>query len=167
MERLNSGESKVIFRNISCILDIGLTKSGRKAWQKEEETRKDFSIVLILQEQFFTSEFFKAIQEAILLILHYRTKFWFRTVPSSTFSTLDVQSIYIPPSIQDWYQKAKIWTTDRQFSFCMWILWIKNTKILTRSTWKHRVLHSTCRQHGRNIKHCVLGRHQPCSKERI
>ena len=42
MERLNSGESKTIFRNISCIVIIGLTTSGRKAWQEEEETRKIF-----------------------------------------------------------------------------------------------------------------------------
>ena len=33
----------------------GLTKSGRAAWQEEEDTRKYFSIVLILQEQFCTS----------------------------------------------------------------------------------------------------------------
>ena len=33
-----------------CILDIGLMKSGRAPWQEEEETRKDFSIVLILHE---------------------------------------------------------------------------------------------------------------------
>ena len=50
MERLNSGELKTIFRNISCIAIIGLTTSGRKAWQEEEETRKDTSIVLIHQE---------------------------------------------------------------------------------------------------------------------
>ena len=36
MERLNSGELKKMFRNISCIVIIGLTKSGRKAWQEEE-----------------------------------------------------------------------------------------------------------------------------------
>ena len=42
---------------------------------KEEETRKDFSIVLMLQEKFFTSEFFKVIQDAILLILQYRTMY--------------------------------------------------------------------------------------------
>ena len=48
-------------------------KSGEALWQKEEETRKDFNIVLIHQEKFFTSEFFKVIQDAILLILHYRT----------------------------------------------------------------------------------------------
>ena len=46
MELLNSGESKTIFRNISCIVIIGLTTSGRKACQEEEETRKDTSIVL-------------------------------------------------------------------------------------------------------------------------
>ena len=75
---------------------IGLTKSGRAAWQEEEETRKDFSIVRILQKQFCTSELSKVIQDAILLILHYRAMSC-----SSTFVTSDVQSIYIPSSIQD------------------------------------------------------------------
>ena len=42
--------SRAIFRNISCIVIICLTKSERKAWQEEEETRKDTSTVLILQE---------------------------------------------------------------------------------------------------------------------
>ena len=64
---------KIIFRFFLRILDIGLTKSGRASWQEEEETRKDFSIVPILHEKFFTSELFKVIQDAILLILHYRT----------------------------------------------------------------------------------------------
>ena len=50
MERLNSVESKTIFRNISSIVIIGLTTSGRKAWQVEEETRKGTSTVLIRQE---------------------------------------------------------------------------------------------------------------------
>ena len=47
---------KIIFRLISCSVIIGLTKSGRAPWQEEEDTRKDFSIVPILQEQFCTSE---------------------------------------------------------------------------------------------------------------
>ena len=38
-------------------------KSGRAPWQ-EEDTRKDFSIVLILQEQSCTSELSKVIQDA-------------------------------------------------------------------------------------------------------
>ena len=65
MERLNSGESKTIFRNISCIVIIGVTTSGRKVWQDEEETRKDTSIVLIRQEQSCTSELFKVIQDVV------------------------------------------------------------------------------------------------------
>ena len=84
MEQLNSGESKIIFRLISCIVIIGLV-----------ETRKDFSVVLILQEQFCTSEVFKAIQDAVSLILLYRT------VASSTFIMSVVQPIYIPSSIRD------------------------------------------------------------------
>ena len=43
MEQFNSVESKRIFRNISGIVIIGLTKSERKAWQEEEDTRKDSS----------------------------------------------------------------------------------------------------------------------------
>ena len=102
MERLNSGEFKTIFRNISCIVIIGLTTSGRKAWQEEEETRKDTSIVLILQEKCFTSELFKVIQDTASLILLCKTMSLFRTVSSSTFITSDVQSIYIPSSTHDW-----------------------------------------------------------------
>ena len=93
MERLNSGESKTIFRLISCIVIIGLIISGRAAWQEEEETRKDFSIVLIHQEQSCTSELFKVIQDTVSLILLYRTMSLFRTVSSSTFIMSDVQSI--------------------------------------------------------------------------
>ena len=78
MERLNSGESKTIFRLFSCIVIIGLTTSGRKAWQEEEETRKDTSIVLIRQKQSCTSELFKAIQDAVSLILLYKTMLLFR-----------------------------------------------------------------------------------------
>ena len=68
-----------------CFVIIGLTKSGRAPWQEEEDTRKDFSIVLILQEQFCTLELSKVIQDAILLILHYRTITLFWTVSSSSF----------------------------------------------------------------------------------
>ena len=50
MEQLNSGESRTIFRHISRIVLIGLTTCARKPWQVEEETRKNFSIVLIRQE---------------------------------------------------------------------------------------------------------------------
>ena len=73
----------------------------KKVWQEEEETRKDTSIVLIHQEQSCTSELFKVIQDAVSLILLYRTMSLFWTVSSSTFIMSDVQSIYIPSSIQD------------------------------------------------------------------
>ena len=45
-----------------------------------------------------SGELFKVIQDAISLILHYRTMCWFRTISSSTFITLDVQSVYTPSS---------------------------------------------------------------------
>ena len=73
MERLNSGESKIIFRIILCFVIIGLMISGRVEWQEAEATRKYFSIVLILQEKFCTSELSKVMKDAVLLILNYRT----------------------------------------------------------------------------------------------
>ena len=127
MERLNSGELKIVFRNMSHIVLIGLTTSGRRAWQEEEEeTRKDTSIALIRQEQSCTSEVFKVIQEAILLILLYKTMLLFRATSSSTLIMSDVQSTYIPLSIRDWYLEVKFWTIDRQYSFCRWIPWTKH-----------------------------------------
>ena len=72
MEPFNSGELKKIFRNISCILLIGRISSGKHFWQ-EEEIREDCSTVLILLEQVFISDLFKDIEEAILLILRYKT----------------------------------------------------------------------------------------------
>ena len=41
--------------------------------------------------------------------------------------------------------------------FCLWILWTKNTRILTRSTWEHRVMHNTCIKHGRSMKTRCIG----------
>ena len=72
MEQFISGESKKIFRISSHTLLIGLTVSGKYAWQ-EEEIRADSSTVLIRQEHFCTSELFRDIQDALLLILRYRT----------------------------------------------------------------------------------------------
>ena len=96
MERLNFGESKTIFKKISCIVINGLTTTGRKPWQEDEKTREHTNIVLIHQEKkFLISEFFKVIQDAIPLILIYRTKLLFRTVTSNTLIILDVESIYI------------------------------------------------------------------------
>ena len=83
-------------------LDVGLINCGRVKWQEAEATRKDFNILVIQQDKkFFISELFKVIQDAIPLILHYRTMSLFRTISSSTFITSDVQSIYTPSRIQD------------------------------------------------------------------
>ena len=42
MERLNSGESKTIFRNILCFVIIGLEKSGRAEWPEGGGNKKRF-----------------------------------------------------------------------------------------------------------------------------
>ena len=74
MERLNSGDQKIVFGTNLRIFDIGLMKCGRARWQEAEVRRKDFNTVLNRQDtKFFISELFKVIQDAIPLILHYRT----------------------------------------------------------------------------------------------
>ena len=133
--------------------NIGLMMYGRASWQKTEATRKYFNFALIHQDKkFFISELFKVIQNAIPLILHYRTMYEFRTISSSTFITSDLQSIYIPSRIQDWYREDRTWAKDRRYSLRLWILWTKNTEIRTKMTWKHRVLHRTSRKRGKYTK---------------
>ena len=57
MERLNSGDQKMLFRTILSTLNIGLMMYGTARLQEAEETRKDFNIVLIHQDKnFFTFE---------------------------------------------------------------------------------------------------------------
>ena len=78
---------------------------------------------------------------------------WLRTISSSTFITSDVQSIYAPSQIQDWYQEDKIQAgKDRRYSLRLWIPWIRITKIRMRLTWKHHVLHGASRKSGEDIK---------------
>ena len=81
----------------------------------------------------------------------------FRATSSNTFITSDVQSIYIPSSTRDWYLEVKIWATDREYSFCLWIPWTKTIRILIRSTWMHRVMRNRCIKHGRNIRTRFFG----------
>ena len=52
---------------------------------------------------------------------------------------------------------VKFWTRDRQYSFCLRIPETRVTRILMRSTWMHRAMHSTCIKHGRNIKTRCIG----------
>ena len=64
----------MIFGTNLSTLSVGLIKCGRAKWQEAEATRKDLNIVLIHQDKkFFICELFKVIQDAIPLILHFRT----------------------------------------------------------------------------------------------
>ena len=126
---------------------IGLTKSGRAAKHGEEDTRKDTSIVLILQEQFCTSELFKVISGCNLIdptlqdnviILDGFLKYIF---------TLDAQFTFHHQFQIDTGRSKFEQSTDS----------ILSAFILKRSTWEHRVLHGTCIQHGRNIKIRCIG----------
>ena len=53
---------------------------------------------------------------------------------SNIFTMLDVRSIFILSSTLDSYLEVKIRARDRQYSFCLLILWTKVTRILMRLT---------------------------------
>ena len=121
----------------------GLIASARKAWQEEEETRKDNSTVLILQEQLCASELFNVNsgRNTIDLSQGQCTKSeQFLRVHLLSF---DVQSIYIPSRIQDWYREDKIWSKDRRYSLQPWIPCIRLIKIHKSLIWPNHVLHRT------------------------
>ena len=163
MEPLNSGELKKIFRDISCIALIGLIASGKHAWQEEEETRKYFSPVLILQEQLFISELFMDIQDAILLILHYRTMLLFRATSSNIFYHIGcafnlhsiINSVLIPGGQN---------SSKRQTVFFLPVDPMdkshEDPEVIDLNVPRHaQYLHNAWKRHqGRSI----LGRHQSC-----
>ena len=123
MERLNSENSKkIIFGTMLCILNIGLMKSGRTQWQKEEETRKDFNIVLIHQDKkFFISELFKVIQDAISLILHYRCTNSEQLLPVHLSHRMCNQfTLHHVFRIDT--RRSEFWGKDRRYSSRLWIL---------------------------------------------
>ena len=102
MERLNSGDERIIFGTVLCTRNIGLMMYGRAIWQEAEATIEDFNTELIRQDKkFLISELFKVVQDAVSLILLYRRMSFFWTVSSSSFIMSDVQSMYIPSSIRD------------------------------------------------------------------
>ena len=73
MERLNSGDEKIVFGMNLRTLSIGLLKCGRAKWLEAVVTRNDFNILLTRQDKkFFISELFKVIQDAIPWTFHYR-----------------------------------------------------------------------------------------------
>ena len=149
MGRSNSGDRKMIFRTNLSTLNIGLMKCGRAKWQEAEETRKRFqycidsvrrnSLPPSSSRSFRTQSYWSFITGQCR---------WFWTVSSKYIyhvgCAINLHSII--------NREAKIWAKDRQYWYRLWILWIKITKILRRSTWKHRVMHGTCIQRGRNIK---------------
>ena len=168
MERLKSGEYKTIFRLISCIVIIGLTTIGRAAWEEEEETRKDISIVLILEEQFCTSELFKVIHDAVSLIILYRTMLLFQATSSSTIIMSDVQSI-LHSIINSGLILGGQNLSNRQTVFFLLVDPMdKNHKDLDKIDLEAprlaQYMHKACQD---TSKCGALGRHQTCSKERI
>ena len=133
MERLISGENRNIFRIILCTDIICLTK-----WRRTQE-------------------------RISLLCWFFRNKY-VRPSFSVTFRTqLPLLDNNIVPDgffnlhIQDWYREDKFWKTDIQYSFCLWIPWSRIMRILKRSTWMNRAMHSRCIKHGKNIRRRCIG----------
>ena len=71
---------------------------------------------------------------------------------------MDVQSIYTPSQIQDWYREDKVWARkDRRYSLRLQIPWSRNTKLRTSLTWPNHVLHGTNRKRGKDTKTRCIG----------
>ena len=73
MDQLNSTRQNFIFEIIIHKYRIGLMIDGKLVCLQEEDQKEDISIVLIFEEQFFTSALFKDTQDVMSLILCYKT----------------------------------------------------------------------------------------------
>ena len=157
MEQFNSGELRKIFRNISRILLIGLIARGKHAWQKEEGNKKRFqyctdslgTIVYLraLQGHSGRNLIDPSFQDNVIIQSNF---FQYKYHVGCAFNLHSTTSSGIDTG------EDKFWATDRQYSFCLWILWTKITRILMWSTWVYRVVHNTCTMHGKKTSHFQL-----------
>ena len=121
MEQFNSGELKKIFRNISCIALIGLTASGRHAWQEEEEAKRRFqyctdssgTIVYLraLQGHSGRNLFDPSLQDNVIIQSNF-----FRYI-YHVGCAINLHSIINNGLILE----VRIRARDRRYSFCLWI----------------------------------------------
>ena len=136
-------------------------KCGRSRGQEAEETRKDFNIVLIHQDKkFFFSELFKVIQDAISLIIQYRTML----IPSDFFEyiltswTCNQFTLHHEFRIELGGQNL---SKERQTVFFTVVTFTavntmnKEHRDPYMLTGPNHVLHGTIRKSGRNIKNTV------------
>ena len=152
-ELLNCAELKTIFSNISSIVIISLTTCGRKAWQEDEETRKDFNIVLTHQDKkFFTSEHFQShsgrspidptLQDNVLIPNNVFQYIYHVGCAINLHSIINSGLIAGGPNLN-----------NRQIVFLLVDPMDKNIRILIRME--------------ETSEYCFLGRHQSGSEERI
>ena len=144
-------------------------KSGRAQWQKAEETRKDFNIVPIHQDnKFFTSELFKVIQDAISLILHAgqcidSERFLRENLSHRMCAQFTLHHEFRIGTGKTNFEKE----TNSTLSACG-SSEQRTQRILRQSTWKRRVLHGkSANSVEETSKHWELGRHQTCFEEKI
>ena len=148
------------------ILEIKGLSSGRSCaisslvWWKWEEhngkrRRKQEKIAILywsIRTKFIVSELFKVVQDAISLILHYRTMYSERHLRVHLSHRMCNQFTLHEFRIDT---RRTIWAKDWRYSSRLWIQWTRNTEIRKWLTWNHRVLHSTSRKCGRNQKNAV------------
>ena len=159
MERLNSGDWRIIFGTILRTLDIGLLKCGRARWQVAEATSEDFNIVLTRQDQklFYLralqghsgrNPIDRSLQDNVIILDTFFEYIYHIGCAISVHS--NTNSGFIARGQNSRRERQTVFFTSVDPLN-------KNTRILKRQTWKHRVLHNTCTKHGRNIKTRCIG----------
>ena len=168
MEQLDSGESKTIFRNISCIVIIGLTTSGKKSMAGGGGNKKRYQYCTDSSGVILYLRALQGHSDSASLILLYRTMSF---IPSNFFQyiynvgcAINLHSIInsgLIPGGQN--------LSNRQTVFFLPVDPMDKNhkdpdKIDSECT-------ASCTIHAQSMeetsKYGILGRHQSCSEERI
>ena len=119
--------------------------------------KKDFNIPLDHQSKNSLISELNIIQNSMPLILHFRTMWKFRSISSSTFSTLD-GAINLHSTNSGLIMGGRNSGRDRQTVFCTAVIpWRRITKNLMSLTWPNHVLHDASRKWKRtqDAVHCI------------
>ena len=144
MERLNFTKSSSISSKSSFTNTTLVRQSLESMLGSRRRSKKEISVLHWgFRNNCLSPELFKDIQDAISLIHHYRTRWWFRADSSITFTILDVRLIFILSSTIDWYLEVRIQAGDsillahwskRQRSSRSWTYWLLSTTSSTVRT---------------------------------
>ena len=138
MERLNSGDSKIVFGTKLRSIMAGGGGNKNIFQYCTDPSGQEILYLRALQGHSGRNPIDLSLQDNVLI-----SNYFFEYIYHIGCAINSLHHKFRIDTVRTKFERSK---KDRQYSLRLWILWIKNTKIRMRLTWTHHVLHGTSRK---------------------